>query len=188
MYLQGFVDDRHGDVLVVRPMRDYTAKEIAFYNHFFHVPTVIAPPLRTKVGTSPVPCGGILSSLSPRQGRDPPILPLLAPPAPGEAQHPPPDRAVPPGAAGGLSRHHQHRLPVWHPLHRETPGWWGGWGQVGCTCSPAQTRCRTGEKLSPAPAKASSESERCLLCLCALDIAGGEWGTRGLWGAATHPQ
>ncbi|XP_010006747.1 PREDICTED: cytoplasmic tRNA 2-thiolation protein 2, partial [Chaetura pelagica] len=27
----GFVDNRHGDVMVVRPMREYTAKEIAFY-------------------------------------------------------------------------------------------------------------------------------------------------------------
>ncbi|NWH27071.1 CTU2 protein, partial [Grus americana] len=44
----GFVDNRHGDVMVVRPMRDYMAKEIAFYNHFFDVPTVIAPPLPTK--------------------------------------------------------------------------------------------------------------------------------------------
>ncbi|XP_009475764.1 PREDICTED: LOW QUALITY PROTEIN: cytoplasmic tRNA 2-thiolation protein 2 [Nipponia nippon] len=44
----GFVDNRHGDVMVVRPMREYMAKEIAFYNHFFDVPTVIAPPLPTK--------------------------------------------------------------------------------------------------------------------------------------------
>ncbi|PKU33349.1 cytoplasmic trna 2-thiolation protein 2 [Limosa lapponica baueri] len=32
----GFVDNRHGDVMVVRPMREYMAKEIAFYNHFFN--------------------------------------------------------------------------------------------------------------------------------------------------------
>ncbi|KAM6195121.1 cytoplasmic tRNA 2-thiolation protein 2 isoform 2-T2 [Sarcoramphus papa] len=44
----GFMDNRHGDVMVVRPMREYMAKEIAFYNHFFDVPTVIAPPLPTK--------------------------------------------------------------------------------------------------------------------------------------------
>ncbi|NXU06296.1 CTU2 protein, partial [Buphagus erythrorhynchus] len=44
----GFTDQRHGDVMVVRPMRDYTAKEIAFYNRFFSVPTVIVPPLFTK--------------------------------------------------------------------------------------------------------------------------------------------
>lgn len=49
-HLQGFVDSRHGDVTVVRPMRDYMAKEIAFYNHFFGVPTVITPPLHAKVG------------------------------------------------------------------------------------------------------------------------------------------
>lgn len=58
MHPQGFVDDRHGDVMVVRPMREYMAKEIAFYNHFFDVPTVIAPPLPTKVRTSPVPWWG----------------------------------------------------------------------------------------------------------------------------------
>ncbi|KFO63360.1 Cytoplasmic tRNA 2-thiolation protein 2, partial [Corvus brachyrhynchos] len=44
----GFTDQRHGDVMVVRPMRDYTAKEIAFYNRFFSVPTVSVPPLFTK--------------------------------------------------------------------------------------------------------------------------------------------
>lgn len=55
----------------------------------------------------------------------------------------------------------------------------------GCTCLPPHVGCRTGEKLSPAPAKASSESQRCLLCLCALDIAGGEWGgVIGDWGGA----
>ncbi|XP_075017699.1 cytoplasmic tRNA 2-thiolation protein 2 isoform X2 [Calonectris borealis] len=88
----GFVDNRHGDVMVVRPMREYMAKEIAFYNHFFDIPTVIAPPLPTK---------------------------------------------------------------------EDFP-------------STISTVYRTGEKLSPAPAKASSESQRCLLCLCALDIAGEE--------------
>lgn len=67
---QGFVDPRHGDVTVVRPMREYTAKEVAFYNHFFDVPTVIAPPLPTKVGRSPRPWLG--GSQAPR----PPIPPL----------------------------------------------------------------------------------------------------------------
>lgn len=62
---QGFVDPRHGDVTVVRPMREYTAKEVAFYNHFFDVPTVIAPPLPTKVGTSPHPWWRIPCSASP---------------------------------------------------------------------------------------------------------------------------
>lgn len=49
------MDSRHGDVTLVRPMREYMAKEIAFYNHFFGVPTVITPPLSTKVGAAPVP-------------------------------------------------------------------------------------------------------------------------------------
>ncbi|KAM6123612.1 cytoplasmic tRNA 2-thiolation protein 2 [Phoenicopterus ruber ruber] len=107
----GFVDDRHGDVMVVRPMREYMAKEIAFYNHFFGVPTVIAPPLPTK-------------------RRDKPSI---------------------------------HRLMERFVLglQEDFP-------------STISTVYRTGEKLSPAPAKASSESQRCLLCLCALDIEGEE--------------
>ncbi|KAM6409169.1 cytoplasmic tRNA 2-thiolation protein 2 [Rhynochetos jubatus] len=107
----GFVDGRHGDVMVVRPMRDYVAKEIAFYNHFFDVPTVIAPPLPTK-------------------RREKPSI---------------------------------HRLMERFllGLQEDFP-------------STISTVYRTGEKLSPAPAKADSESQRCLLCLCALDIAGEE--------------
>ncbi|KAM6118050.1 LOW QUALITY PROTEIN: cytoplasmic tRNA 2-thiolation protein 2 [Pterocles gutturalis] len=107
----GFVDDRHGDVLVVRPMRDYTAKEIAFYNHYFDVPTVIVPPLLTKRREKP-------------------------------------------------------------SIHRLTESFLLGLQED--FPSTVSTVYRTGEKLSPAPAKASSESERCLLCLCALDIEGEE--------------
>ncbi|KAJ7311964.1 hypothetical protein JRQ81_006288 [Phrynocephalus forsythii] len=44
----GFLDSRHGDVLFLRPMREYPAKEIAFYNHLFGVPTVFTPALDTK--------------------------------------------------------------------------------------------------------------------------------------------
>ncbi|XP_062997361.1 cytoplasmic tRNA 2-thiolation protein 2 [Elgaria multicarinata webbii] len=44
----GFADSRHGDVLFLRPMREYPAKEIAFYNHLFGVPTVFTPALDTK--------------------------------------------------------------------------------------------------------------------------------------------
>ncbi|KAM6380864.1 cytoplasmic tRNA 2-thiolation protein 2 [Pluvialis apricaria] len=107
----GFVDNRHGDVMVVRPMREYMAKEVAFYNHFFDVPTVIAPPLPTK-------------------RREKPSI---------------------------------HRLMERFLL-----------GMQEDFPSTISTVYRTGEKLSPAPAKASSESQRCLLCLCALDIAGEE--------------
>ncbi|NXL72026.1 CTU2 protein, partial [Leptocoma aspasia] len=121
----GFTDQRHGDVMVVRPMRDYTAKEIAFYNLFFSVPTVIVPPLFTK-----------------RREK--------------------------------LSIHQLvERFLL--GLQEEFP-------------STISTVYRTGEKLSPEPAKASSESQRCLLCLCGLDTDGGEWGghwgARGIWGAA----
>ncbi|XP_069544193.1 cytoplasmic tRNA 2-thiolation protein 2 isoform X1 [Brachyistius frenatus] len=44
----GFSDSRYGDVTSVRPMRDYSAKEIAFYNHMFSVPSVVTPGLDTK--------------------------------------------------------------------------------------------------------------------------------------------
>lgn len=49
---QGFSDTRHGDVVLVRPMRDYSAKEIAYYNHVFAVPSVFIPGLDTKVKSS----------------------------------------------------------------------------------------------------------------------------------------
>uniref|UniRef100_A0A3P9NL29 Cytoplasmic tRNA 2-thiolation protein 2 n=1 Tax=Poecilia reticulata TaxID=8081 RepID=A0A3P9NL29_POERE len=45
----GFSDCRYGDVTVVRPMREYSAKEIAYYNHMFKVPSVVIPNLDTKM-------------------------------------------------------------------------------------------------------------------------------------------
>uniref|UniRef100_A0A672UC85 Cytoplasmic tRNA 2-thiolation protein 2 n=2 Tax=Strigops habroptila TaxID=2489341 RepID=A0A672UC85_STRHB len=107
----GFKDNRHGDVMVVRPMREYMAKEIAFYNHFFDVPTVIAPPLPTK-------------------RRDKPSI----------------HRVVERFLLG---------------LQEDFP-------------STISTIYRTGEKLSSDRAKATCESQRCLLCLCALDLDGEE--------------
>lgn len=47
---QGFSDERHGDVVVVRPMREHTLKEVAFYNRLFAVPSVFTPAIDTKVG------------------------------------------------------------------------------------------------------------------------------------------
>lgn len=44
----GFSDERHGDVVLVRPMRDHTLKEVAFYNHLFRVPSVFTPAIDTK--------------------------------------------------------------------------------------------------------------------------------------------
>lgn len=169
--------------MVVRPMRDYTAKEIAFYNRFFSVPTVTVPPLLTKVRGSR---GGEPELWVPKVGTGPPspALPsLLVPTAPGEAQHPLAGRALPAGAAGGVPLHHQYRVQV-----RGVPGGGNGGARgLGCTHTP-RFGCRTGEKLSPEPAKASSEAQRCLLCLCGLDTEGGEWGghrgARGIWGAA----
>ncbi|NWX98370.1 CTU2 protein, partial [Nothoprocta ornata] len=108
----GFLDTRHGDVAVVRPMRDYMAKEIAFYNHFFGVPTITTPALRPKRREKP-------------------------------------------------SIHHvTEKFLV--ELQVDFP-------------STISTVYRTGEKLSPAPAEGTSESELCLLCLCALDTLTGEW-------------
>lgn len=107
----GFVDSRHGDVTLVRPMREYMAKEIAFYNHFFGVPTVITPPLSTK----------------------------------------------------RREKTSIHRLMESFLL-----------GLQADFPSTISTVYRTGEKLSAAPAEASSELQRCLLCLCAMDIDGEE--------------
>ncbi|KAM4615349.1 cytoplasmic tRNA 2-thiolation protein 2 isoform 2-T2 [Polymixia lowei] len=44
----GFADPRYGDIITVRPMRDYSAKEISFYNHMCNVPCVFIPTLETK--------------------------------------------------------------------------------------------------------------------------------------------
>ncbi|KAG5269958.1 hypothetical protein AALO_G00187050 [Alosa alosa] len=44
----GFADSRFGDVVIVRPMRDYSSKEIAFYNRLFSVPSTFTPGLDTK--------------------------------------------------------------------------------------------------------------------------------------------
>ncbi|XP_074532140.1 cytoplasmic tRNA 2-thiolation protein 2-like [Halichoeres trimaculatus] len=45
----GFSDSRYGDITLVRPMRDYSSKEIAYYNHMFNVPSVFIPGLETKM-------------------------------------------------------------------------------------------------------------------------------------------
>ncbi|KAJ8785944.1 hypothetical protein J1605_006904 [Eschrichtius robustus] len=45
---RGFSDERHGDVVVVRPMREHTLKEVAFYNRLFAVPSVFTPAVDTK--------------------------------------------------------------------------------------------------------------------------------------------
>lgn len=37
-------------MVVVRPMRDHTLKEVAFYNRLFSVPSVFTPAVDTKVG------------------------------------------------------------------------------------------------------------------------------------------
>ncbi|NXP68812.1 CTU2 protein, partial [Chloropsis cyanopogon] len=138
----GFTDQRHGDVMVVRPMRDYTAKEIAFYNFFFGVPSVTVPPLFTK-------------------RREKPSIHQLV------------ERFL-----LGLQEEFPSTISTVYRYGGSVWGYWGV-GGLGCTLN-SHFGCRTGEKLSPEPAKASSESQRCLLCLCGLDTYGGEWGEH--WG------
>lgn len=46
-YDTGFSDDRHGDVIFVRPMREFMTKEIGLYNFFHNVETVLIPTLGT---------------------------------------------------------------------------------------------------------------------------------------------
>ncbi|CAL8254108.1 unnamed protein product [Lota lota] len=43
-----FCDPRYGDIVAVKPMRDYTAKEISLYNYMWNVPSVFIPSLETK--------------------------------------------------------------------------------------------------------------------------------------------
>ncbi|XP_061692192.1 cytoplasmic tRNA 2-thiolation protein 2 isoform X2 [Syngnathoides biaculeatus] len=43
-----FSDSRYGDIVSLRPMRDYSSKEIAYYCHIFSVPSVVTPNLQTK--------------------------------------------------------------------------------------------------------------------------------------------
>ncbi|XP_035667232.1 cytoplasmic tRNA 2-thiolation protein 2-like [Branchiostoma floridae] len=45
----GFADDRHGDVVIVRPMRDFIAKEISMYNTICQVESAFLPTLTTRV-------------------------------------------------------------------------------------------------------------------------------------------
>ncbi|KAK5907922.1 hypothetical protein CgunFtcFv8_016022 [Champsocephalus gunnari] len=52
----GFSDSRYGDTILVRPMRDYSAKEIAYYNRMFSVPSVFTAGLDTKHFFTSPPC------------------------------------------------------------------------------------------------------------------------------------
>ncbi|KAM4614366.1 cytoplasmic tRNA 2-thiolation protein 2 [Discoglossus pictus] len=44
----GFSDSRFGDIIFIRPMREYSLKEISFYNRLFQVPSIFIPTLDTK--------------------------------------------------------------------------------------------------------------------------------------------
>ncbi|XP_041376774.1 cytoplasmic tRNA 2-thiolation protein 2-A-like [Gigantopelta aegis] len=43
-----FSDDRHGDVMIVRPIRDLSSKEVAMYNHLNGVQPLVLPTVTTK--------------------------------------------------------------------------------------------------------------------------------------------
>ncbi|XP_071957375.1 cytoplasmic tRNA 2-thiolation protein 2-A-like isoform X2 [Antedon mediterranea] len=47
----GFVDGRHGDINFVRPLKEFTKKEIVLYNKFHDVKSTFIPSLTTKVGS-----------------------------------------------------------------------------------------------------------------------------------------
>lgn len=44
----GFVDSRHGNIIIVRPMREFVAKEILLYNFFQGIDAISVPTLATK--------------------------------------------------------------------------------------------------------------------------------------------
>ncbi|XP_029306319.1 cytoplasmic tRNA 2-thiolation protein 2 isoform X2 [Cottoperca gobio] len=44
----GFSDSRYGDIMLLRPMTEYSAKEIAYYNRMFRVPAVFTASLDTR--------------------------------------------------------------------------------------------------------------------------------------------
>lgn len=49
-YDTGFIDSRHGDIIILRPMREFVAKEVSLYNFFNEVEAVNIPTLATKSG------------------------------------------------------------------------------------------------------------------------------------------
>uniref|UniRef100_A0AAQ5Z206 Cytoplasmic tRNA 2-thiolation protein 2 n=1 Tax=Amphiprion ocellaris TaxID=80972 RepID=A0AAQ5Z206_AMPOC len=110
----GFSDSRYGDIIAVRPMRDYSAKEIAHYNHMFDVPSVLIPSLETKTSEK--------------------------------------------ASIRGLTESFVTKLQTDFP-------------------STVSTIYRTSEKLQTVCRSSSTDdhSDRCLLCLCVLDTAVGEY-------------
>lgn len=45
----GFVDNRNADIKILRPMRDFTRKELSYYLNFHKLDTVVAPSLTSKL-------------------------------------------------------------------------------------------------------------------------------------------
>lgn len=97
--LQGFSDERHGDVVVVRPMREHTLKEVAFYNHLFAVPSVFTPALDTKVSRKDY-TGGLPSSLESEVTGTPLVARAVSTPALSPQCPLPGVLAVPPSTLG----------------------------------------------------------------------------------------
>lgn len=161
---QGFSDLRFGDIIIVKPMRDYSAKEIAFYNRMFSVPSVFIPSLETKVSSGV----GARSFLTPgcwRWSR------RFCPADDGEGQHSASDGELRDQTAGGLPLDRQHHLQVF--IKPQTPS-----RKVECCCEDScRAAFRTSEKLQTAGKGSSTghQWDRCLLCMCSLDTAVGKF-------------
>lgn len=48
----GFSDTRHGDVMIIRPVRDLNSKDLAMFNNLFHVRSVFIPDKASKTSLS----------------------------------------------------------------------------------------------------------------------------------------
>ena len=49
LLFQSLLDDRDPDLYYVRPMKDFTAKEISLYNMFYKLESQVIPTFTTKV-------------------------------------------------------------------------------------------------------------------------------------------
>ena len=49
LLFQSLLDDRDHDLYYVRPMKDFTAKEISLYNMFYKLESQVIPTFTTKV-------------------------------------------------------------------------------------------------------------------------------------------
>lgn len=90
--------------MVVRPMREHTLKEVAFYNRLFSVPSVFTPTISTKVRAAPWLSwvGYVMSRFLQSQ--------LSLTTGPRQEQYPPAGGRLPAGTARAVPLHSQHRI------------------------------------------------------------------------------